>query len=849
MAFGLTNAPATFERLMETILAGLHWVTCLVYLDDIIVFADSFQLEIERLGEVIERLHQAGLKLHPGKCHFFQHEVKYLGHIVSGKGIATDPDKTKVLETWPQPMNVKEVRSFLGTCSYYRRFIPHFADIAAPLHKLTCKGVGFVWTEECTSAFNRLKQALVSPPILAYPSPDGNYILDTDASNFAISGILSQLQHGEEKVIAYYSQALSKEERRYCVTRRELLAVVKSVKHFHYYLYGVDFQVRTDHGSLAWLLNFKNPEDQLARWLELLGMYKMHIKHRPGRLHGNADGLSRIPCGPCPSCTRKEAKDRVGEVNHFACRMGRQVPLPSTPSTSQVDPNSAPVTALAPVSLIQGLSTLELQAAQEEAPDISELLLLLKNQQPRPSWNEISAKSLVFKRYWREWDRLVVKDGLLLREWHEVSSIKHQLIVPPKLQSTVLQGVHDAITAGHFGVRRTTLRLQSRYYWAGYQQDVKDWCRKCVACQARKTPAKPARAPMRPTRVGDRFQRVAMDILGPLPESEKGNRYIVVISDYFSKWVEAVPTTNMEAATIADVFVNTFVTRFGVPHQLHTDQGRQFESDLFQQICRLLDIDKTRTSPYWPQSDGLVERYNSNVEAMLSKVVSSHQRDWDKCLQPAMMAYRSSIHESTGFSPNMLMFGTELNLPIHLIIGLQPGDAEVNLGQYALSLRNRLTEVHELARDKLQLAGDTQKRQYDNKIKLHKYEVGDRVWLRHTKRTTGLSPKLGPKWVGPYRIDKVISDCLYCLRKPACRERRQVVHHNRLKPYEGSNAVVATQLNDPVQQLPPPGEEEEVLPEEADSSSDEEELPVESAAVTARGRAVRRPGYLHDFVC
>ena len=247
MPFGLANAPATFERLMDLVLAGLHWDVCLVYLDDIIVFSQSFKQHVQRLQLVLERLRKAGLKLSPSKCHLFQSKVEFLGHVVSGDGVSTDPKKTEAIDKWPNPRSVRDVRSFLGLCSYYRRFVKGFADIAKPLYVLTQQDVVFVWSDECQEAFQNLKAALTSPPILAYPSESDAFILDTDASSVGIGAVLSQVQNGTERVIAYFSRVLNPAERNYCVTRRELLAVVCAVNHFHHYLCGRHFLVRSDH--------------------------------------------------------------------------------------------------------------------------------------------------------------------------------------------------------------------------------------------------------------------------------------------------------------------------------------------------------------------------------------------------------------------------------------------------------------------------------------------------------------------------------------------------------------------------------------------------------------------------
>ena len=299
MPFGLCNAPSTFERLMESIFAGLQWKILVIYLDDIIVYGSTIDETLARLEIVLQRLRSAKLKLKPKKCHLFQKQVLYLGHVVTEDGVHTNPEKIEKVKDWPRPKTQSDVRSFLGLASYYRRYIKGFSNLAKPLHALTEKNHAFNWTPECENAFQLLKQKLVSAPILAYPKIGEPFILDTDASKFGIGAVLSQEQDGLERVIAYASRTLSKPEQNYCVTRRELLAIVNFLKHFRHYLYGQDVLVRTDHGALRWLLNFRNPEGQIARWLEVISQYRLTLQHRPGRVHSNADSLSRHPCTQC----------------------------------------------------------------------------------------------------------------------------------------------------------------------------------------------------------------------------------------------------------------------------------------------------------------------------------------------------------------------------------------------------------------------------------------------------------------------------------------------------------------------------------------------------------------------
>ena len=295
MPFGLSNAPSTFERLMDVVLRGLVGVKCLVYLDDVIVFGSTLKECCNQLEEVLLRLENAGLKVKCEKCQLFQEEVEYLGHVVSKDGVATDPKKVAAVKDWPTPKCEKDVRSFLGLCSYYRNFIKGFA---APMTQLLEKGVKFHWSCECEEAFNQLKGALTSAPILGYPRPEGELIIDTDASDTGLGAVLSQRQDGQERVLSYASRTLSRPERNYCVTRRELLAVLFAVRKFKAYL-GSRVRLRTDHHALRWLTSFKEPEGQIARWLEELAAYDLRIEHRPGKKHGNADGLSRMECKQC----------------------------------------------------------------------------------------------------------------------------------------------------------------------------------------------------------------------------------------------------------------------------------------------------------------------------------------------------------------------------------------------------------------------------------------------------------------------------------------------------------------------------------------------------------------------
>lgn len=279
------------------------------------------------------------------------------------------------------------------------------------------------------------------------------------------------------------------------------------------------------------------------------------------------------------------------------------------------------------------------------------------------------------------------------------------------------------------------------------------------------------------------MERLAMDILGPLPLTPRGNKFVLVVTDYFTKWTESYAIPNQEATTVAEKLVSEFVCRFGVPREIHSDQGSNFESKVMAEVCKLLDIEKTRTTPLHPQSDGQVERYNRTLIEMLRGKLRDSQEDWDLQLQPCMMAYRSSVHESTGETPNMLMLGREIEVPLDVMTEPTP-DTPPLATEYALALQQRLAGAHEVARRHLGKAAEWQKRNYNKRVSSKPFRVGDSVWLHNIRRKKGRNPKLDCPWEGPYLVVSVLSDVTYRIQRSR-RAKPKVIHADRLKPYLG----------------------------------------------------------------
>ena len=744
MPFGLCNAPSTYQRLMDRILSGLQWETCMVYLDDVVIYSKTVEEHFSRLREIFNRFRNAKLKLKPGKCHLFQKKVKFLGFELSKDGVSAQSSKSEAILNWPTPTNVEQLRAFIGTASYYRRFIKNFAEIASPLHKLTSVNVKeFRFTQECQKSFETLKKKLTTTPILSYPRLGSEFILDTDASSTGLGAVLSQIQDGVERVIGYASRTLTKPETKYCVTRREMLAVVFGTKKFRHYLYGQEFTVRTDHSSLRWLQSFKDPENQVARWLEQLAEFKFKVQHRPGKSHGNADGLSRS-CRQCGQEFNSRTSVTVSavEVEEERCR--------------------------------------EIEQKQIEDDCISKIIQW-KKEEKRPSYHDVCGSSPILISLWAQWTRLTLKNGILYRSWiNEDESVTWQLVVPKNLIPQVLKQLHDSPTAGHLGVDKTLAKVRSRFYWPKMNEDVILWCKSCVPCNQKKNPTPHRKAPMSLRKPGFPFERVAIDILGPLPRTENSKRYILCITDYFSKWAEAFPLENIEAETVACVVVEQFISRFGAPNEIHTDQGRQFESQLFQNLCQLMEIKKTRTTPYHPQSDGLVERYNRTLCTMLSHYCNDKQNNWDKYLQSVMMAYRASPQKSTGYSPYYVLFGRNIRLPIDLLFRAPQEDSTSNIHEYIQQLKTTSQKIGEKVRENLGVAQKLQKDFYDRGHTVDFLQEGDTVMVHIPAGKKGLSPKLSKYWDGPYKVVKKFSDVTYKVKKINGVKIR-IVHFNRMK--------------------------------------------------------------------
>ena len=757
LSFGLTNAPPQFQRLMARVLHGLEWKVCLIYIDDIIIFSRTFEEHLSRLSLVFDRLRQANLKLKPSKCHFAQSSVNFLGFVVSSKGILPDPDKISAVKSFPVPKSVKDVRSFLGLCNYYRRFVKDFAKIASPLNRLTRKDISFVWSPECETAFISLKDRLCSPPILSYPDFERPFHLYTDASQTALGYILSQTIEDREHVISYGGRELNVAEKRYSTTEREALAVVDGIKRYRPYLFGAKFLVHTDHGSLSWLMNVKDPTGRLARWALQLQQYNFEIIHRPGSVNGNADALSR--------------RTYLNESMEPPA-----VPVSPVTSTTNV-PVSLPVTPIDDcVPSVQHLHSL-----QRQDKDLCDVIQYLEFSTLPINDNKARSLLLTIDSYYLD------ENGILCHLWtpgkRRAQTLVSQVVIPASLRHELLTACHDDPTAGHLSTLKTYEKVRMRYFWNGMFKDIEHWCHSCIDCAMKKIPRGKRKAPLLPIPVEGAFDRVAVDALGPFPATNDGNRYILVFSDYYTRWPEAFAVPSIDAPRVANLLVNEILARHGSPRTLLSDRGSNFLSSVVKEVCKIMDTRKTQATAYHPQTDGLVERFNGTLAEGLSMYVSTHQKDWDQHLPMILFAYRVSPNATTRESPFYLLYGREPRLPIDVSLLMPSDNLSASVSVHRARIVQNLEDAQRIIQSNTQLAQQRMKDQYDKTAAPVPFEIGTKVWVYTPKSRKGLSKKLTHNYHGPYRIVSKLSPVHFRLRTLDNRPVSVPVHANRMKLY------------------------------------------------------------------
>ena len=770
MPFGLVNAPSTFARAMSLVMAGLTWSVILAYLDDICVLGRSTKEHLENLEAVFKRFRKFGLKFKPRKCELFRKEIEFLGRSVSTNGTTLTDHSIDTIRQWTVPHSTKSLQRLLGMANFHRDYIRDFAVVTEPLYSvLRCKK--FFWGSKQQKAFEELKGLLISPAVLAIPSPGKQFFLETDSSDYASGAVLKQLQEGVERVIAYGSFSLTRTQRRYCTTKRELLAVVRFCHHWQHYLLGVEVVCRSDHRALTWLTNFRNIQGQLARWMEELSRYNLVIQYTPGKELVQADALSRLngrtcpvqtevsdlPCGGCKTCQRLEEKwrsfvDRVDDVKELSKSSVKQANVVPDLKVTLNNKTLVATGLTVYVRQVRLLSPQECEAAvgssehvrneQSKDPDLQFILeWLTEGKKHDEAEVKLAAAGKRFYYVNREFFFLI--DKVLYMKGEGEDDV---LVVPRSLHEEVLHLCHDVVSAAHQGIARTKERIRHSFYWYGMSRDIKKFVNGCAVCNQNKAAHKKNKFPLVQNHAGLPLEKIHVDFIGPLPESTSGNQHILVLIDQFTKWLEIVPLKTQKAEVTARAVVDHFIARFGCAVQLITDQGTNFESALFKEMCKLLGIHKSRTTSWRPSANGQVERHNLTIKNAIRCYVSKHQRDWDVNLPLIASAIRASVNRSTGFTPNRLMLGREISIPTDLVF--PDHRARQSHVEFVDKLQEGLHQAHECARKTLGAQLKKSKKFYDIGARVVDFKVGDVVYYLNKLRKS----KLSPVWLGPCLI-------------------------------------------------------------------------------------------------
>ncbi|VDP49783.1 unnamed protein product [Heligmosomoides polygyrus] len=569
MPMGLKGASATFQRIMEDFKKHLR-ERVFIYIDHLIITSETADEHLHDIDEVLGKKQDIGMKLKGPKCEFARKEIKFLGFILSKDGIRPNPEKTRAIDAFPTPRTTTDIKAFIGMYSFFRRFIHNFASIAAPLTALTKKDTPFEWTKECENAMNNLKKALTSAPILGAPRLGRPFIIETDSSGKGTAAVLKQDQDGHEKVIAYASRTLSKHESRYPAIELEALGLVFAVEKFRPYIDGAKTTIITDHAQLKALLHRKDLTGRLAKYQIVLQEFDIDIVYRPGRKNIVCDTLSRY----------------LTTVN-------------------------------ATFANIDNLQMGKLRDEHEKCTWIFELKDSLRKQLD----NDHTIDYILV-------DNILYKIPTRLHQ-------DPQIVVPEgsQLKEMLITMTHESPTGtSHQGASKTHALIKKFAIWNNMKRDIHRFITRCEQCQKRKDPsAYRSTEPLMPLETPTRpWQRVHSDIIGPLPLTLQGNKFIVVFVDAFSKFIIAEPLSDQKALTTAETFTKRFMSRFGLPERLVTDQGTNYTSEIFRNLLQQFGITHRMSTPYHHQTNGQVGRANRTLQQLVSIATVQHQDNWDE---------------------------------------------------------------------------------------------------------------------------------------------------------------------------------------------------------------------------
>ena len=751
MMFGMKNSPAVFQRFMnENFEYWRQRERILIYLDDIIGKAKTEQEHWQLLREVLQKCRELDIYLKIEKCHFLQTRLDYLGFVVGQEGVQMDPYKLKAIEEWPVPESKKAIQRFQGFCNFYRRFVKNYAERMQPITKLTHQDIKFKWTEEAQQAFEDIKQAFRTEIILGYPNHNKPFILETDASKFAIGAILTQENDkGEERPLATMSKQLQGAELNWPTHEKEMYAIIKALKEWRHLLEGTrhPVQIRSDHKNLLYYMTGQELTEKLKRWMVALSRFNFMLIHWPGK-DNKADALSRRP-------------------DYMLGKDETKITMLPPERIQRVEPTE-----------VKGLYWLRSVEVKITDPVIRTIVKNYATDEAKQEW--LTIQNTKNKTHTSN---------------EQMRYVDNKLWIPPNanLRSLLMRRHHDNKTAGHPGAAKTIELLERRYYWPHLRQDVQDYVATCDLCQRAKPLRQNREVPLQPiSPPGRPWEAISCDLVTDLPVSNEGYDTILVVVDRLTKMGRFIPTNGIpNAKRIAQLFTQNIFKHYGTPKTVISDRGTQFTAQFLKEFCRLLGIDWKTSTAYHPQTDGQTERLNQTMEQYLRCYVSYRQTDWAFYLDLAEFAYNNRQHAATKQSPFYTMYGWNPTTDFLDSEGSNVPEAQGHLEEMQQAQQQAYASIRQ-ANEAMKLYADL------HRGKLPSYKPGDEVML-DMKNLARLEPtkKLAMKWAGPYKVEKAVGRVAYRLKLPETMAIHPVFHASLLKPYRRQHFPGRKEVTEP----------------------------------------------------